>query len=449
MFKGSRNTKNAPIVWTKHPFQYLNQPKSIAASIAAGVLLATSVLTGNNAMAAGKINLVMWQQWGGGHEEANLKALIARYVKLHPNISIKEVPESNNAKILASITGGDAPDIVDLGSSLPLGGWAAAGALVPLDDMIKKSGLDTNVYIHSALTAMQEGGKTYGLPFQAFNAGLLYNKQMLAAAGLKPPTTLEQLLADAKILTKKNSAGQITQMGFLPAYPGPDQGQTCPLVSYGYAFGASWFDSNGNPTPNTPQAVAALKWEKSFYDAFGVKNIQNFVQSAGSYLTASDPLESGKVAMMFDGPWSIQYAIANKSKVASQLVAMPMPASQTSPSSKGSTYIDANAQVIPAGTKNAQAAFDFIKWETTSGVETANFSQDVANIPQLKLVPSFPLLKLPYFATFVKIANGSGAKSWIQTKNSTTYGTNLCAAQDASLLTGVSPATALAGVSGQ
>lgn len=420
--------------------------KGLVASISAAILLATSVFTGSNAFAAEKINLVMWQQWGGGHEEDNLKALIANYVKTHPNVSIKEVPVSNNAKILAAITGGNAPDIVDLGSSLPLGGWAAVGALVPLDDMIKKSGLNTNLYIHSALTAMQEGGKTYGLPFQAFNAGLLYNKHMLAAAGLKPPTSMEELFADAKILTKKNSSGQIIQMGFLPAYPGPDQGQTCPLISYGYAFGASWFDAKGNPTPATPQAIAALKWEKSFYDTFGVKNIQNFVQSAGSYLTAGDPLESGKVAMMFDGPWSVQYALANNPKVASQLVAMPLPASRTSPASVGSTYIDANAQVIPSGTKHVQAAFDFIKWETTNGAETAKFSNAVANIPQLKSVPSFDLLKRPYYATYVKIANGAGAKSWIQTKSSTTYGTNLCAAQDASLLTGVSPAKALAGV---
>ena len=400
--------------------------------------------------AGGKVTLTMWQQWGSGHERQVLDQLIANYEKLHPNITIKEVPVTNNAKILAAITGGTPPDIVDLGNSLPLGSWASSGAIVDLSSMIKASNLDTSKYIKSAYDGMKVGGKTYGLPFQVFLAGLLYNKQLLAEAGItQPPTTLEELAADAATLTKVDSSGKITQMGFLPTYPGPSEGQTCPLMTYGWAFGGEWFDASGKPTPASPQNVQALAWEKQFFDKFGVSKVQNFVQSSGSYLTAGDPFESGKLAMMFDGPWTPQYAKDNNPAIAKQLAVVPFPASASSPKSVGSTYIDANAQVIPAGSKHQQEAFDFIAWETSNAQEAATFSNAVANIPQLKDVPDFPLKSDPIFAEYIKIASTPQARSWTKTATSSTYGTNLCQAQDASVLTGVDPKAALEAVSTQ
>lgn len=393
-----------------------------------------------------QVTLTMWQQWGGGHERQMLDQLIATYEKSHPGVTIKETPVTNNAKILAAITGGNPPDIVDLGNSLPLGAWASAGALTDLGPMIKSSGLDTSVYVQSAFDALKVNGKVYGLPFQIFNAGLIYNKTLLQDAGLKPPTTLQELAKDAALLTKTNSSGQLTQVGFLPTYPGPSEGQTCPLISYTYAFGGSWFKADGTATPNTPQSVAALTWEKQIFDALGPSKAQAFISSTGSYLTQSDPLESGKVAMMFDGPWAIQFAKDNAPGLAKQLAVVPFPASDTSAGSAGSTYIDANAQIIPQGSKHVQEAFDFIKWETTNAEETGKFSNDIANIPQLRKVPDFPLLKDANFAEFVKIANGKNARSWMQTPTSTTYGTNICKAQDAVLLNGQSPQAALAGI---
>ena len=125
---------------------------------------------------------------------------------------------------------------------------------------------------------------------------------------------------------------------------------------------------------------------------------------------------------------------------------IPLPASRTSPASAGSTYIDANPQFIPTGSKNAQAAFDFIAWETTNANEAATFSNEIANIPQLKTVPKYDLLDDVNYSAFVQIANGPGARSWVQTADSSTYGTNICQAQDAVLLDGADPAEALAAV---
>ena len=422
----------------------------LAAAIAVAACGGSSSSSGGSnggGSSSGKIRLTMWQQWGGGHEQAELQTVINAYEKLHPNVTITQTPVTNDAKILASIVGGNPPDILDLGTSLMLGGWAAQGAIQPLDSMIASSHLNTSVYNPRAFAGMKINGQTYALPFQSFDAALLYNKKLFAQAGLKPPTTFAQVNADAVKLTKQGPSGQITQMGFVPDYPGPDQGQTCPLESYGWMFGGQWTNASGQPTPDTPQSTAALQWEQSLYKRFGASNVTNFISSSGAYLTSGDPFESGKLAMMFDGPWSEQYSKANNPKVASDVGVVKFPA--PSPANDGTTFLDSNPQIIPRGSSNAKAAFDFIAWETTNPQMTALFANTVANIPQLKTVPKFPLMKDKLFDLYIKEANSPQAHVWTENAKASTYSTDLCQAQSGALVGGKSAQSALQNLASQ
>ncbi len=408
---------------------------------------ASAAAPAGSASSAAPVHLTMWQQWGGGHEEAALKTIIKDYEVLHPNVTIDETPVTDDSKILTAISGGNPPDIIDLVSSLPLGEWASKGALMPLDSLIQQSGLDTSVYVPAALQAMTVSGKVYGLPFMDFNVGLIYNKALFASAGLdpnSPPATIEQLTQDAYKLTKQDANGHITQLGFLPEYPGTSNGQVCTLEDTGWLFGGGWYDeSTGKVTANLPQNVAALAWETGFYQKYGAQNMANFLQSAGAYLTAQDPLESGKLAMVYDGPWSIAFAQSNVPNLAKNLAAAPFPAPAANPQLSGTSFIDSNPQVIPTGAKNPQAAFDFIRYETTSPQVTATFAQLIQNLPQLKQVPSFPLANDPNFQVFIKEADSSNAHVWPQLPFSTEYGTKLCEAQQAALYGKMTPQQAL------
>lgn len=418
-------------------------------------LLAAAVVAGSVAAcgggssggtANGQIHLTMWQQWGGGHEEAELQKIIDKYEKLHPNVTITQTPVTNNAKILAAITGGNPPDIVDLGNSLSLGSWATAGAVTSLNSMLTAAHVDLSVFNARALNGMKIGSTVYALPFQSFDAALLYNKKLFAQAGLQPPATLRQLETDAVKLTKLNTAGQITQLGFAPNYPSAAQGQTCPLETYGWLFGGQWFNSQGKPTPLTAGNVAALQWEQHFYTEFGAQKVSNFISGAGAYLTGADPFESGKLAMMFDGPWTEQYAEANNPAIAKDVGVVRLPAPTADPQNTGTTYLDSNPQFIPTGAKNAQAAFDFITWETTTPSVTANFADTVANVPQLATVPTFSLQKDPLFELYVKEAASPQAHTWTLSAQSTAYGTDICEAEQSALLSGTSAQSALQGV---
>ena len=166
-------------------------------------------------LSSGPVHLVMWEQWGGSGPNAEaMKAMIKAYEDSHPGVTIDDVSiaGTDNAKILTAMSGGKPPfDILDMGLGLYLGSWAAKGALMPLDDFIARSKLDTSLYVDSMWKAMQVNGKQYALPFMGFLTGLIYNKALFQAAGLdpnKPPTTTEELAQYAEKLTKVGPNGQ-------------------------------------------------------------------------------------------------------------------------------------------------------------------------------------------------------------------------------------------------
>jgi multiple sugar transport system substrate-binding protein len=95
------------------------------------------------------VNLVMWQQWGGGHEKRTLDKYISLFNKTHPGIHVSETPVTDNTKIVAAISGGRPPDLMDLGSTSSVGQWAHQGLLQPLDSFIKSSHITTNAFVPS------------------------------------------------------------------------------------------------------------------------------------------------------------------------------------------------------------------------------------------------------------------------------------------------------------
>src|ERR1700733_7906995 len=146
----------------------------VTRSLVGGAVVLGSLTGSATAVSASakQVNLTMWQQWGGGHEEAALDKIIKEYESLNPGVHITETPVTNSAKILTAISGGTPPDIVDLGTSLEMGEWASRGALLPMSSFISSSHINLGAYVPSALDALTVKGQLYGLPFMDFDVGL-------------------------------------------------------------------------------------------------------------------------------------------------------------------------------------------------------------------------------------------------------------------------------------
>ena len=105
-------------------------------------------------------------------------------------------------KILQGATSRTLPDLA-FTDNPTLQEIAATGALTPLTDY----GIGTDGYYPSIVKAGTYQGKVYGLAPGVNGLALIYNKDLLQAAGVTPPSTWDELKTDAAKLTKGSTYG--------------------------------------------------------------------------------------------------------------------------------------------------------------------------------------------------------------------------------------------------
>ena len=193
---------------------------------------------------------------------------------------IQKVLQQSSSRTLPDVLMLDNPDLQQI---------AATGALSPLSDY----GLKADGFVPGVVAASTYKDKLYGLQPVTNTIGLFYNKDILAAAGVKPPTTWAEFRAAAKKLTKGK------QYGVAFSAPANYEGtwQFLPFM---------W--SNGGDEKNiaTPETAAALQlWVDLLKDGSASKSVLNWTQA-----DVNDQFKAGNAAMMVNGPW--QFPVLNE-----------------------------------------------------------------------------------------------------------------------------------------
>src|SRR5688572_12280876 len=224
---------------------------------------------------------------------------------------IQKVLQQASSKTLPDVLMLDNPDIQQI---------AATGALAPLGDY----GIKADGYAAGPVAAATYSGKLYGLQPAANTIAVFYNKDILAKAGVTPPTTWAELKATARKLT----AG--------------DQ--------YGFAFNATadfegawqflppmWTNGGDETNLKSPQVAGALQLWKDLVDS-GVtsKSVVTWTQA-----DVNDQFIAGKAAMMLNGPWQIP--TLDKAKVNFGVVPFPV----NTPGQKSTAPLGGEAWTVP------------------------------------------------------------------------------------------------------
>ena len=130
--------------------------------------------------------------------------------------------------------------------------WAAAGFLAPLDDVAPEKVAELKQDLAPfALSDVTYNGKVYGLPYYADTISLLYNKKILADAGIPVPQTWEEMTAAAE---KLKAGGMEFPIAYeynaeLPNFY--DQ-----FIAGVYSRGGDMFDADLNPLFADPDSAA-------------------------------------------------------------------------------------------------------------------------------------------------------------------------------------------------
>lgn len=324
--------------------------------------------SGSNSGTDSKVTEVtMWGSWGGdqvGQLEAQLDAYNKSQNKIHVTYTVQDSMEE---KLLTAIVSDQAPDVV-LWDRFNTGVYAPKGALAPIDDMVKKDNVDLSKFYQPAVDELTYGGKLYGIPLTVDTRILFYNKDMFTEAGVDPASITDwESLRQAAIKLTKRDGGKLVQAGFSLKDVGL-------FNNWIQQAGGKMIDDSATPAKTAFNSQAGLDvlaywdqllnkdkvYELGFEDAFG-----------------GDGFKAGKVAITFNGPWTLQsYKDAG---INFGVIGQP-----AGPDGAKSAMMGGFGLIIPNKAKNADAAWDFIKWWTTQPANEVAFAKISGNLPANK-----------------------------------------------------------------
>lgn len=174
-------------------------------------------LTSAAALSAGTASAVeieYWQYFFDARVTA-MEQLIENFEAANPDITVKMTtfPYADyRTKVAAAIPAGEGPDVVQLFYGW-LNDYIEAGLIQPLpEDSFPAAEIDAEYF--PMVQAMKQDGQYYALPTAVRSLALFYNERLFEEAGIDgPPETLDEMVEAAKKLTKKDGAGNITQVG--------------------------------------------------------------------------------------------------------------------------------------------------------------------------------------------------------------------------------------------
>jgi sn-glycerol 3-phosphate transport system substrate-binding protein len=192
------------------------KPKLLTTSLAAGLML--GALQGAQA----EVDLQFFFPVAvGGKAAKTIDALTAAYVAQTPGVKIDAVYSGSYqdtiTKVLTAVKGGNPPQLSVI-LAVDMFTLIEEDAIVPFEELISSDA--ERQWLGGFYPAFMEnsttGGKTYGVPFQRSTPVLYWNKEAFKEAGLDPdtaPATWDEMVSFGKKLTKRDSAGNVSQWG--------------------------------------------------------------------------------------------------------------------------------------------------------------------------------------------------------------------------------------------
>ena len=332
--------------------------------LAAGVLLATTVLAGAETLTIATVNngdMIRMQKLTDdftaktGHE--------VEWVTLEENVLRQRVTQDIAAK-------GGQFDIMTIGMyETPI--WAKQDWLVSLDDLPAEYDID------DILPAMRGGlsvdGTLYAAPFYGESSMIMYRTDLMEKAGLEMPNapTWDFVADAARKMTDK--AGE-TYGVCLRGKAGWGENMAF-LTTVANSFGARWFDENWKPQFDSPQWKEAITFYLDLMNDAGPPGA-----STNGFNENLSLFQQGKCGMWIDATVAASFVTNPKDSTVADKVGFAL--APDTGKGKRANWLWAWALAIPAGTQKEAAAKEFIQWATSKEyIELVALKEGWANVP--------------------------------------------------------------------
>jgi len=304
--------------------------------------------------------------WNAGHDYQAYRKVIAEFEqanKVKVNLQKYQWPDLRT-RLLADLASGTVPDVVE-----EPGGWvqefALSGNARSLQDYVARDGAAMGFpsdWRPATVERNSYQGEVYGVQLHLTCTLLIYNKAMLSQAGVRPPTTWEELLEAAQKLTKGDVYGI--------------------ALNQDYAYANPWLMQAGvrhyDPATKevlTPReaAVEAMRFQADLIHKHKVSP----VPVSGTDYSGPQKLFSAKrAAMIITGPWDLG-PIRQTSPDLDLGLAAPLKHRRQATNAAGTSLF------VPAKAARPDLSWDFIKRVTALEVERAATKEVGMLMPRL------------------------------------------------------------------
>ena len=212
------------------------------------------------------------------------------------------------------------------------------------------AGYDFADYPKNIMNAASFGGQPYIVPLVTEWQVLYYRKDLLQQAGLKVPTTFDELEAAAQKLNSENVAGFASR--------GKGAAAVTQLSSYVYNYGGQYLDK-GTAVFNSKQAIDAVRYYGKMLGSYGPKGVTSM-----SWENIMPLFQAGKVAMWTDA--SVFYGqVVDQSKTQIPVANFDIANFPAGPKTNAPFIVSSWGISVSSQSKKKDLAMKFLNWASS------------------------------------------------------------------------------------
>jgi multiple sugar transport system substrate-binding protein len=327
---------------------------------------------------------------GGGATDTYMEEIIAHAEENLDGVTITPVVyptyDDQLNQMPTEFAAGTAPDIIMWDNAAPVAQYAVEGAIVPLDELLDQVDFDAALYPDALVRGWNIEGEQFGIPAYLQNSGMVYNMDVLSAAGVTElPATIAELGEVAKQVHAANpdAAGLVILDNLFH------------ITQYLYAFGGGY---DYGRTIDSPENVAGLEFLVGLFADGSAATAQQLGATWDG-----EAIASGTAAMSDAGPWYIGFMATTGPDVNYRLEAIPtVKADQAMVATYGGGF-----SITSAAQDTALAA-------RVLGLLTDSFSQEAIITTGLGFVPAMTVVadtyrdSTPEYASFTEAVLAQG-----------------------------------------
>lgn len=273
--------------------------------------------------------------------------------------------------------------------------FAARGWLRPLDGWFTRR--MQSKFLPGDIAGSRYGGKIYRVPNQS-DAGLLYyRKDLLDAAGLRPPRTWGELVAQAQRLQRPPELWGLAFQG--KAY----EGLVCDFLELAWGNGGGMLDPRSQVIVDAPAAIEALSW---LVDAVRVQRIAPESVLDFQEEEARKLFGDGRAVFMRNWPYAWNLLQRERSPVKGLVGIAPMVHGEGR--RKSAAVLGGWGYSISAFTEEPEAAWKFVQFMATAESQKVGYEKG-GILPTRKVLFNDPqvIAKSPHYRVLYDVLSAA------------------------------------------